>query len=128
VDFDYLYNRARKRTSTSVDFDALVLDSRERNAALVSDWRRRFPGAAVAVLEIVVPASGHTKKRLRRYREFQAAKHGTPGVLILRELTSFDGILDLKIVEYRAAAARADVHEMEWRLLSVTEALAEPAP
>ena len=121
---DYLYDRLRSRAPPSLDLDALSARYRARNAAMVSEWRERFPEADSAVLEITVRASGHTRRRLRRYREFSEARSGGPGVLYIRQLTSFCESLDFRMIEIGAAAARADVSDIEWRLLTVAEALA----
>lgn len=122
---DYLYEKLGRRTPPSLDLEALIARYRAGNAALTADWRKRFPGAESAVLEVVVRASGQARRRLRRYGEF-AGFRGPPGVLIERQLTSFDDILDFKMIEIGAAAARAGVTDIEWRLLTVAEALTPP--
>lgn len=55
-------------------------------------------------------------------------KSGTPGILVLRRLTMFDDILDFTVIEIVAAAARADIEQVEWRFLTAAEALADSAP
>lgn len=120
---DYLYDRLRRRTAPSLDFDALSARYRDRNAAMVSEWRERFPQANSAVLEVTIRASGHTRRRLRRYREFSSVRSGGPGILRIRQPVSFDEILDFQMIEIGAAAARAGVSDVEWRLLTVAEAL-----
>jgi hypothetical protein len=123
VNLDYLYDRLRHRAPPTLDFDAMSARYRARNNALVSALRERFPQTESAVLEVVIRASGQTRRRLRRYREFSDVRSGGPGVLYIRQLTHFDDVLDFKMIEIGAAAARAGVTDIEWRLLSVTEAL-----
>lgn len=123
---DYVYEKVRRRASPSLDLEALITRYRARKEALIADWRERFPGADSAVLEVVVRASGQARRRLRRYREF-AGFRGPPGILTERQLTCFDDILDFKMIELGAAAARAGVTDIEWRLLTVAEALT-PTP
>lgn len=127
MNFDYLREKLRRRAPQSFDFEAMTEQVRMRNIGMVAEWRERFPGSTSAVLEITVSASGPTRRRLRRYREFFDARGGEPGVLIFRELTNFDDILDHRVIEISAAAARAEVADIDWRLLSVSEAL-NPAP
>jgi len=123
VNLDNLYDRLRRRAAPSLDFDALSARYRARNAAMISEWREKFPQTNSAVLEIIIRASGQSRRRLRRYREFSSARSGGPGILSIRLLISFDEILDFQMIEIGAAAARADVSDVEWRLLTVDEAL-----
>ena len=120
---DYLYDRLRRRATPSLDFDALSARYRARNAAMVSEWRERFPETDSAVLEVIIRASGNARRRLKRYREFSSVRSGGPGILYIRQPVSFDEILDFQMIEIGAAAARADVSDVEWRLLTVAEAL-----
>jgi len=126
VNLDHLYDKLRGRAAPSLDFDALSARYRARNAAMVAAWRERFPHAESAVLEVTIRASGHSRRRLRRYREFSDARSGGPGILYIRQLTSFDDILDFTMIEIGSAAARAQVMDVEWRLLTVAEALISP--
>lgn len=123
MELDRRYEAIRRRAPKSLDFAALVNRVRTRNAAMTADWRARFPGSDAAVLEITVTVSGQQRRRLRRYREFAEASRGQPGVLILRQLTGFNEFLDLCLVEVAASAARANVSDLDWRLLSASEAL-----
>ena len=127
MNLDYLYEKARRRASPALDFDDLAARYRTRNAEIVAEWRTRFPGTDAAVLEITIVASGQSRRRLRRYRELAGFGGGVPGILRRRELASFDEILDFRLIEVGAAASRAEVHQIEWRLLSVAEAL-PPTP
>gem|GEM_PF-3763069 len=90
-----------------------------------ASWLDEHPNLDAAILRMTLKASGHTKKRLRRYREIDGFDSSVPGFLTRQEATS------LKFVHHRlviigAAAARADVNSIEWSLLTVAEALAPP--
>lgn len=125
MSLDHRYEEVRRRAPQSLDIAALMESVRARNDAMIAEWRERLPGAASAVLEITVMVSGQQRRRLRRYREFADASRGQPGVLTLRQPTGFDDILDFRLVEIIAAAARAEVSDIDWRLLTVSEALRE---
>lgn len=113
---------ARRRAPKTLDFDALLLAHRDRNEALAKLWLTENSPNAFAVLEIRIKASGHAKRRLRRYREMIPFKTGTPGLLWSRHVTSLEW-LALITVEVAAAAARAEVTDIDWSLLDVREAL-----
>jgi hypothetical protein len=120
---DTVLTKARRSAPPSLDLDELVLRVQARNAAMIAEWQERFPGSVSAVVEVTVPASGHTRRRLRRYREMSSARRGTPGVLMFSHATTFGAFLDCFIIEISAAAARAGVSEVDWRFLTVAEAL-----
>ena len=125
MNFDYLYEKISQRAPPSFDLEATKERVRAHNEAMVANWRDRFPGAESAILEVRIRASGHARRRLNRYREFGTVRRGMPGVMVIRNPTNFDAILDFQIVEIIAAAARADVTDLEWRLLTVIEALTD---
>lgn len=121
---DTVLAKARRSAPPSLDFDELVQRVQTRNAAMIAEWQERFPGSVSAVVEVTVPASGHTRRRLRRYQEMSSARRGTPGVLTFSHATMFGAFLDRYIINICAAAARADVSEVDWRFLTAAEALA----
>lgn len=122
---EQLFERLRRHAPASLDFDRLVEEHQRFNASLVSAWLERYPEADAAMLHIEFRASGHLRRRLRRYREFGAASRDTPDALVFREAVPFS-FLDLHTVKLAAAAARADVSPEPWRLMTVAEVLAAP--
>jgi len=90
---------------------------------MATRWRRDQPDSPYAVLEIRIFASGHSKRRLRRYREMMTLDTRTPGLLVYRGALTLEW-LTLTTVEIAAAAARAEVTDIDWTLLTVSEALA----
>jgi len=116
---------ARRWAPQSLDFDAMEADYARQVAKASAQWRGEHPDLDAAVLRMTLNASGHTKKRLRRYREIDGFDGSAPGLLTRQEATS------LKFVHHRlvivaAAAARADINSIEWSLITVAEALAPP--
>ncbi|WP_439471955.1 hypothetical protein [Brevundimonas sp.] len=116
---EHLYEKISRRAPPSFDLEATQARVRVHNLAMVAEWRERYPNAEAAILEIQVRASGHTRRRLNRYSEFKSVRGGQPGLLVFRNPTGFNEVLDLQVVEIIAAAARADVSDIEWRLLTV---------
>lgn len=90
---------------------------------MAADWRQRHPDSPYAVLEIRIFASGHSKRRLRRYSEMINFHTRTPGLLVSRSTLTLEW-LTLATVQMAAAAARAEVTNIDWTLLTVAEALA----
>ena len=123
MNLEHLYEKIRRRAPQTFDLETTQERVRIHNAAMIADWRKRFPGADSAILEVKVHASGHSRRRLNRYREFGSVRGGVPGLLVIRKPINFNEILDFQIVEIIAAAARAEVLDVEWGLLTVSEAL-----
>lgn len=88
---------------------------------MIEAWLGEHPNAEAAVLEIVVPATGQMRRRLRRYAEFASAIRNTPDVLVIRFVTPLASI-DQKTITLEAAAARAGAAISVVRLLAVGEA------
>lgn len=126
MDLEALLDKIRRRAPRALDFDGLVARVRTRNMALIAELRERVPSSTSAVLEVIVHASGHSRRRLRRYEEFRDARGGQPGVLVFSQAVMLGDSLDYHVVRIAAAAARAEVVDIEWRLLTVSEALAAP--
>lgn len=124
MSLEHLYEKISRRAPPSFDLEDAKARVRTHNLAMVAEWRERFPDADAAILEIQIRASGHTRKRLNRYSEFRSVRGGEPGLLVIRNPTGFNEILDFQVVEIIAAAARAEVSDIAWRLLTVDEALA----